>query len=71
MNNLLTFLLWLLLLIYLNLVPPTSFVAILGFMILVFAATLGTTRIFFQKYKLNLVLATIVVAVLTYLLDTN
>lgn len=71
MNNLLTFLLWLLLLVYLNIVPPTSFIAIVGFMILVFAATLGTTRIFFQRYKLNLVVSVVVVAILTFLLDTN
>jgi hypothetical protein len=57
MNNLLTFILWSLLLVFLNLVPPVSIFAIITFFILLFACILGTTLLFFKRIKLNLLLS--------------
>jgi len=57
MNNLLTFILWSLLLVFLNLISPDSTFAIITFFLLLFACVLGTTLVFFRKIKLNLLLS--------------
>ena len=56
MNRLLTFILWSLLLVFINFVPPISTLSIVTFFILLFACLLGTTLVFFRKIKLNLLL---------------
>lgn len=57
MNKPLTFILWLLLLVFLNLVPPVSTLSIVTFFLLLFACILGTTLLFFKRIKLNLLLS--------------
>lgn len=64
LNNWLTFLLWLLLLFYVNLVPPEP-LTIAGLLMIIFAAMLGTIQMFVVNIKFNLLVSLLVVVLLT------
>ena len=63
MNRLQAFLFWLLVLIYVNLVPPTQY-SIIAFFVIIFFALFATFRIFFTKIKLNLLLTLYLISLL-------
>ncbi len=57
MSKLLTFILWLILLIFVNTVSPTTTLAIISFFIIIFACFLGTSFTLFRHIKLNILLS--------------
>ena len=63
MNRLQAFLLWLLVLIYVNLVPPTQY-SIIAFFVIKFFAIFASTRIFISKIKYNLILSSFTTSLL-------
>jgi len=67
MNKFLTFLTWLLLLLYLNFIPPISLMAHIAFYLIIFAAIFGTIHSLFNRTRTALFIAIYVIALLLLL----
>lgn len=62
----LSVLFWFLFWVYVNTVPPTSFLSILGLFLILFSATLATTFIYTHKIKLNLILTLYLITIVFF-----